>query len=253
MSKRRTFTRVGSMDAPRGILYGATDLDGVMDMSMDMERELLLKFGFRIDAAINQMLRERRNERGARLVAFFDAVGVTEQLRRLLAAAKKRDAEKLISAMTLTRQEFVGLIRNAPDHGWSHRREVYHFEPEHLRPSEVEYAALFSNGPGPLQPQAKQAVSKIQQMFRDRLHRIVHIFERGDGEWHVFYLSYEDAFDVQHVPVNHWQHGTHLHYVSHLWGPPKEAVLARLTQRNARVASAHIRFRQTPEHLKLGA
>jgi hypothetical protein len=253
MSKRKTFTRVGSMDAPGGILYGATDLDGVMDVSMDIERQLVLKFGITIDATIEQELRERRDQHRAQLVAFFDAVGVTEQLRRLLAATKKKDAEKLISAMTVTQQEFVGLIRNAPKHGWSHRREVHHFEPAHLRPSEPEYAAVFSNGTGPLQPQAKKAVSKIRQMFRDRLHRIVHVFERGDGEWHVFYLSYEDAFDVPHVPVNHWQHGTHLHYLSHLWGRPEEAVLAQLAQRNAKVASAHIRFRRTPEHLKPGA
>ena len=77
--------------------------------------------------------------------------------------------------------------------------------------------------------------------MKERRHISAHLFQR-DLEWHCFYFSYSDIEEED--SQNHWKHGTHLHYVSHLWPRyDRDQIWDQFDKRSTDIpGNLHIRF-----------
>jgi hypothetical protein len=84
-------------------------------------------------------------------------------------------------------------------------------------------------------------VKKIGETFKQRKCISAHLFEKDD-EWHLFYFDYKDAFSP--LGKNHYEHGPHIHYISHLWGKiiNKDNLWMMLDQRQTKIDSIHIKY-----------
>ncbi len=95
-----------------------------------------------------------------------------------------------------------------------HQIHYRDYVPEHLYLNDKDTAALAANPGGLLQPDARKAVRKIGQMFKDRRYLVGHIFYLPDlSKWHFFQFDQRDIEDGE----NHWKEGAHIHFLNWLW------------------------------------
>jgi hypothetical protein len=95
----------------------------------------------------------------------------------------KRELGKFCRTLTIRQTDFVLFILCAQSGGLAPYRYASHFEDHpipHLIPSEDERTALAANGLGPLQGQARKALTKMSQFLRDRRHLSTHLFYTPD-------------------------------------------------------------------------
>jgi hypothetical protein len=155
----------------------------------------------------------------------------------------KRDLEKFCRTLTIRQTDFVLFILCAQSGGLAPYRYASHFEDRpipHLIPSDDERAALAANGLGPLQGQARKALTKMSQFLRDRRHLAAHLFYTPDHAfWHLFYFDQRDTA----ARGNHWEHGSHLHYASDvLINADAGTVWSRVRGGKRKFSTIHIRF-----------
>jgi hypothetical protein len=85
--------------------------------------------------------------------------------------------------------------------------------------------------------------AKLKQLFMERMHRSVHVFADSGKRWHCFILSFADIAGAHLSGEHHWQGGSHIHYISHLFGRlSKENVWQSLDERDYSLPTVHIRF-----------
>src|SRR5262245_1510966 len=97
-----------------------------------------------------------------------------------------------------------------------HKSHARDYRPEHLEPSDEELNALFKSVPGPVTGEAAKTAQKLFiQSPRERRYLVGHIFFTPDlSKWHFFYF---DQRDLQEREPNHWQGGSHIHFINWLW------------------------------------
>jgi hypothetical protein len=138
-------------------------------------------------------------------------------LMALCSLKEKREVEKLCRTLTIRQTDFVQFILLGKTGGLAPYRYACHFEDRpiaHLIPTDEERGALATNGLGPLQGQARKALTKMSQFLRDRRHLSAHLFYTPDHvHWNLFHFDQRDISPRS----NHWEHGAHIHYASDLW------------------------------------
>jgi hypothetical protein len=163
--------------------------------------------------------------------------GIHGGLRALLAARRKKDAEKAVNGLVFTAGDLARLIYNCGELGLTHRtRFKRHVSPNDLLSASDSAAMHADSAPHA----AVKAWAKVARQFRDGKRVKVHLFESPDA-WHCFYYSQDDADESE---GNHWEYGRHLHYLSHLWTGrlTREDVWNAFDQRHTSLPSVHIRF-----------
>lgn len=219
------------------------DLDGVFQAMAEIKlRELELR-GVAIDDEVLARVDAWRAASLANRKAEIHRAGVRDYIKQLLRATRKADALRLAQAMILQGDDFLRLTHNCDQIGLSHDVKHHEFLHEDRRLTPEDHAALASNGVGPLSPEASRANNKIGQIFREREHRSVHLFANS-RVWHCFFLSFRDVAGDPDTGAQHWAHGQHIHYLSHLWGRDftREGVWAELDQPKYGLKTVHIRF-----------
>ena len=114
--------------------------------------------------------------------------------------------------LVIKSEELADIILVARSTGIGSYTHACHFAelaPRFLEPSQDELNALASNGVGQLHGKAIKAVTKIDQIFKDRKLIAVHLFYSSSHKnWHMFYFNQRDYSTTN----NHWEHGPHIHY-----------------------------------------
>ncbi len=156
-------------------------------------------------------------------------IGVPSYLKKIFEFKKKREVRGYLRSIKITQNDFVALINNSEQIGYSHRLIKREFVPENLELNADDLGAIKASKMGPLSHKTQKAVSKIGEIFQQRKVNHCHLYERGD-EWHAFLFTYED---IRGDRRPHFKHGTHVHYVSSLWGTiSKEDLLRSMEKRH---------------------
>jgi len=167
-----------------------------------------------------------------------------EKLLGLFNLAKKKDIERycrdlIVSSEDLTKILLVGRVTGLGQYNYA-----CHFDdiiPHHLHPKDAEHDALANNGVGPLTGDARKAMRKIGQIFKDRSLMAVHLFYTPSKKyWHMFYFDQRDY----NARNNHWKLGPHIHYSQDSFiNEPLDSIWARVVSQTPQFPpSIHIRY-----------
>ena len=139
---------------------------------------------------------------------------VPEYLRKMLEIEKKSELKKYCKKIVITKEDLVKLITNCYKIGYFHQIKYNDFLPPNLEPTDKERQAISSLKTGEiLTGDAKKFANKLFQLFKQRRYLVAHIFYNKE-KWHLFYF---DQKDMEEMKGNHWQEGSHIHFVNYLW------------------------------------
>jgi len=228
-------TRFGNPATRLGARYVALDIEGLRQTAVDLEHLRLIADGVPITESMVRRIEDRVRREQVLLDHRIAAEGVPKDLTSLLEIDRKADARKYLTQQHLLEYDLFLLIHNCKQIEWSHRSKFPEYIPDHLQITETNRHDLHR---GELKPMARKFASGMEE--RRRIH--VHLFEQNPM-WHCFYFSYDD---LQAGSASHWEHGPHLHYISHLWPKyDKEDVWSLFDTRHTKISgNIHIRFRQ---------
>lgn len=136
----------------------------------------------------------------------------------LFEANTKNEVKRLCSNLELSFDDIRYLVKLSEakviEFPYLHACKLYEHVPESLKLTKKNIDAFTSNGVGKLSPQAKKTVNIIFEMPKQIKRSTAHLFYHPDHQfWHLFYFDIRD----RDVDSNHWEYGTHLHYVSWVW------------------------------------
>src|SRR5688500_15082667 len=228
-------TRFGNPATRLGARYAVSDTEGLRQTAVDLEHLRLITDGVPITDSMARRIEDRVRREEVLLNHSLAAEGIPEKLKFLLEIDLLADVRKYLSQRSVSEYELFLLIHNCKQIGWSHRSKFPEYVPEHLIITEKDRSDLHR---GELKPMAKKFASTMEE--RRQIH--VHLFEKN-SMWHCFYFSYDDLHDGS---ASHWTHGSHLHFINHLW--PKysgDEVWALFDTRHTNVSGVvHVRFKQ---------
>lgn len=166
-----------------------------------------------------------------------------ESLLKIFSIEKKSDLVKYCKETLIHQSDFAGLVFacEGDQMPWRHKISYRDFVPTHLTPKGNLGSLLARNGVGTLNPDAKKEMRKISQLFLDRRYLVGHIFYTSDLKfWQFFYF---DQRDIEQRS-NHWEHGSHIHLLNHLWpNLDAETLWNSFNSGNPKLSGAlHIRF-----------
>jgi hypothetical protein len=176
------------------------------------------------------------------------ARGVARDLRKLVGAERKKLALRIAKAMVVTKQDFYDLTVNCGALNLSHHSKHLEFVPEQRRLTAADNNAIF-NLDGSRTPETlMNATSRVKRVFSEREHRSVHLFADSRERWHCFFLTFQDIAGEPFTGKHHWEQGSHLHYMSHLFDPKitRHMVWEALDERRHSLPTAHVRFDDEP-------
>lgn len=233
--QNRHVTRFGNPATRLGARYVALDMEGLRQTAVDLEHLRLIVDGVPVTDFMARRIEDRVRREQVLLDHSLAAEGVPGNLKSLLEIGRMADVRKHLNQQQVSEYELFLLIHNCKQIGWSHRSKFPEYVPDHLRITEKDRRDLHR---GKLKPMARKFASVMEE--RRRIH--VYLFEQN-SMWHCFYFSYDD---LQDGSASHWEHGPHLHYVSHLWPKySKEEVWSLFDTRHTKISGAvHVRFRQ---------
>jgi len=173
-------------------------------------------------------------ERARLTAAICKNYGIKPELRRLLAATKKKEALKIAKTLRLSIRDLTGLTLNCAELGLRRRFFTKEFHPERLGSLEPP-KQLTIPGEKKFTPEGAQWSKRMHRLFEERKQLFVHLYEGADM-WHFFIFTPDD------LKGNHGNYGGHLHYTSHLWNIPKEETFKSFETRGERPPSVHVSF-----------
>ena len=144
----------------------------------------------------------------------------TRNLRPLLELfnfERKRDVVRHCKTLVVYSGDLASLFLAAQTGGLAPYRYACRFlnrVPDQLSPTVEEFEAAGRAKVGKLTGKAGKFFRKIDQTFKDRRLFAAHLFYSSDKlYWHLFYFDQRDYAEQK----NHWQHGTHIHYVNDMF------------------------------------
>ncbi len=214
----------------------------------ELVREMFLVFARKNGYAITpELLATAEAEAIKREEEYFAEVrarGITQGIRDLLGAQRKKDVARIAAGLVIGSRDFLDLVYNCRRLHLSHHAKHLEFVPEGRVLSDEERQTLLESGDDYSLPAEAKAASKVRQLIVEREHRSIHLFANSTDEWHCFFMSFKD---IATETGNHWTHGgAHLHFVNHLFDPrmlSKKKVWKSLQEPTYRVPTVHIRYR----------
>jgi len=167
---------------------------------------------------------------------------IPDYLVELLSIGKKRDLEKFAKKLEIKQRDLVVLIYNAHKIGYLHQIKYKDFQPKNLWPTKEEISGLGKkNSDGKISDEGQKCIRKMGQLFEQRRYLVAHIFY-NPNRWHLFYF---DQRDTDNRNPNHWNCGSHIHFVNDLWPSYDPTDLWKVfDQADASVGGKlHIRFK----------
>ncbi len=233
--RNKHVTRFGDPTSPDGAVYAVSDQEGLALMAVDLE--LARRYVDRVQttrSGVDSLAIEVGREQ-AKCDARISAAGVPTSLADMLLSKDRYEVEKVARGVTITEYQLFQLIHNCAQVGFRHRSRFPQYVPKHLVITEEDRAEMKQGEPRPF-------IKKISPLLQERRCIHVHFFNRGT-EWHCFWFSYEDIEPT--ADKNHWLHGPHVHYISHLWANyTKAAIWASFDRRKTQISgNLHVRFK----------
>jgi hypothetical protein len=140
-----------------------------------------------------------------------------ETLMKIFSFVKKKELERYCRELKISSEDFFELVLSCETVGLPFHHEISYRDkvPPHLRLKDSEIDALKSTPAGSvLSGAAAKAVSKMSQSFEERRYLVGHMFFSPDhSSWHFFCFDQRDLKGEG----NHWEHGSHVHFVNWLW------------------------------------
>jgi hypothetical protein len=168
--------------------------------------------------------------------------GIAGNLRQLLHAKRKGDAERCAKTMVIDHEAFGDLIRNPGAIGMSHYSKQRDFVPPARALNDLDRETLFAPAGDVTDEERRRVEAKVRQVFVEREHVSAHLFA-NHHVWHCFYFTFRDMAGHPLTATPHWPPpGYHLHYVSHLWTLTRESVWKQFDQRGFKLPGVHIRY-----------
>jgi hypothetical protein len=211
-----------------------------------LEFEVKLGAG-KIDKDVLKNTRESFREKLIETDNSIKNTGIPKSFVELFSQTSKNDVKKYCRVLEISQEDLFLLIYNCSQIGFTHRGKFKKFTPEQFKyeSGDVENLGNLSTE----EKDRKKIMNKISGTFAQRRNVSCHMFENGTM-WHCFYFSYEDS---QELPRKrqHWQFGTHIHYVSYLWDSNRNELWKKLDYRKINVSDFHIKYNSmdnTPLH-----
>ncbi|EIO4087880.1 hypothetical protein CGI03_22810 [Vibrio parahaemolyticus] len=173
---------------------------------------------------------------------------MTPDIFSLFEADSKKEIKQICSKLTVTSKDFEYLVSlseaNVIEFPYLHACKFIEEVPENVHLSAKNLHAIQSNGIGPLSTDAQKAIKKLFQAPLQVKRTKAHLFYRHDHRyWHLFFFDLNDRAVVD----NHWDCGSHIHYISWLWPNLQCQSLWRAFCNNGKKAVGgheHIRFKK---------
>jgi len=136
----------------------------------------------------------------------------------LFEADTKKQVEKVCSELTIKSEDIVYLVSlseaNIIEFPYLHASKFLEEVPANVHLTKKNIEAIKNNGRGELKRDARKAVKKMFQAPIQVKRTMAHMFYRCDHKfWHFLYFDLKDIAKSG----NHWDYGSHIHYVSWLW------------------------------------
>ncbi|OGO16964.1 MAG: hypothetical protein A2Z14_15305 [Chloroflexi bacterium RBG_16_48_8] len=234
MLRNRHVTRFGHPFSRPGARYHVSDIEGLEQAALDISLARIAAQGHVTSQLETVQLLADTHQARLSYESMIRALGIPKAIDALLSATTKREVERIAEASIITENELFLLVHNHSQKGLTHRSRFPEFVPDHLQITDTDRKEMHSSVFGRIS-------RKISSLFTFRKLVHVHMFER-DTQWQCMFFSYED---IDEPGANHWKHGPHIHYVSHLWPHlDPQQVWEGFDKRKGRVsAGLHIRFR----------
>jgi|MudIll2142460700_1097286.scaffolds.fasta_scaffold39868_2 hypothetical protein len=158
-----------------------------------------------------------------------------ERIAMIFAFDRKKDLEKHLKDLVITREDLARANFSASLAGYQHQLKNFEYIPQPIKEKVPEIGRLLGTG------DTKRAVGILNGVFGQRRLSFAHIFEKKE-EWHIFYFDHRDILESED---NHWKYGAHIHFVNHLWANlKKEDVWDSLAGRSNKAYGLHVRFKR---------
>lgn len=161
-----------------------------------------------------------------------------DNLLKLFSLTKKNEVLKCSSEITVLSEELTRMIVGAHKAGYVHIPRFGDIRPPQLELMDRD-VEVFGGGVSPLVDSGRQrrkTFRKIKQMFLERKVMAFHFFV-APSRWHLISFSNHDAHSAG---PNHWECGTHIHFVNFLW--PECDPVQIWNSFPERPSGVHIRF-----------
>lgn len=227
------YSRLGSPTSPRGAFVLINGQEGVIQFFADICKTTLQAKGIEITPEIEQYILLRCRRRQAEYDRQVYSEGLPDTLKTLMEFTKKSEAVAYCKRIQLSEHELFLLMHNCSQIGFTHRSKFTKFVPQGRKVLDSDISEMEQGNP-------RQFFKKVDAIIEEQKMNHVHLIEKGK-EWHCFYFSYRD---MDYGKKGHWEHGSHLHYVSYLWpNLRKRQVWESFDQRNVNIqGSVHIRI-----------
>ncbi len=231
--RNRHITRFGSPLARSGALYCPSDQEGLIQMDVDLKLAQLQSKGVLITPEIESKIKSDVQRRKVEYNNKVNQVGVPDKFKNLFQITRKAKAEQYARQIVISEYDLFLLIHNCSQIRFAHRSKFKQYVPEHLRVSDTDRDEMKTGNP-------KKMMKRVSSGLLERKYIHVHLFEFS-SDWHCFYFTHQD---IEPTSANHWKHGCHLHYISHLWpGLKKKWIWSKFSKRSTDIlGSLHIRF-----------
>ena len=233
MLRNKHVTRLGSPVDVGGALYYVKDQEGLYQMAVDVELSDLMRRGIPIIPQLQTRIQDHIKIRQDIYISELEKKGVPESLESLVRITKKSEAKKLLKSLTISEYQLFLFIQNCTQIGYSHKSKFPTYVPEHLEITEDDREKQKDGD-------YLAVTKKIHPLLAERKNINVHMFSQ-DETWHCFYYTFHD---IETEDDNHWKHGSHLHYISHLWpNYHKKQVWEAFDKRRIDISGdLHVRF-----------
>ncbi len=165
---------------------------------------------------------------------------VPEKLIKLFAIDAKAELVRYVDSLRISDSDLVRLIFKSEQIGYAHLHAHKEFQPEAARLTKEDFDVFRIGGDTSRLP---KTLRKTRNLFAARKHLSAHLFYSA-AKWHLFYFSLRDVDS----DGSHWQHGSHVHFVNHLWPHYRIDDLQRMlfSGRRTKIGdSVHIRYVET--------
>jgi hypothetical protein len=231
--KRESRIRLGNPATSSGAVYVVQNQADLLQMALELEYLRLFEDGIPITPQLDSLIQDRVRRELMILKHKLSSQGIPKELNQLFDLTSKSELNKYCRTLQFNEFDFFLLIHNCNQIGLSHFSKFPEFVPDHLIITDSDRGKLKD---GNTRSFSKKATSLMK--FRKRYH--IHLFERNT-EWHCFFFTYND---IDTNKKSHWKHGTHLHFVNHLWPHySRNEVLKLFDARKSKITDyLHIRF-----------
>jgi hypothetical protein len=231
--RNKHITRFGYPFTQGGALYDVADEKGLCQMAIDLEIARLVRSGFTIDQQTISEITKGIKQKSEIYNKKVSEQGIPNNFLTLLSINKKSEVDKYCKDLLITEFDLFLLIHNCYQINLVHSAKFIEYVPDHLEITTDDKQSLYNGN-------ATSVSKKLNPLLRERRVIHAHLLYRG-YEWHCFYFSYED---IEIEEKNHWEFGSHLHYISYLWSNfTKKQVWHAFDRRTTKLSgNQHIRF-----------